>query len=148
MNFDLSSVWRMVSGALGANHPIRLAVGCALSCFVRVLILVLARSFPEQPALQALDGLSIIWYLIIFTPMMFVSIVFGRGGAPENVVTQINTLDALISKGGFSPGQKTLMWRSLTDKYLTALKPDFSTSAPKLDDLYSQVEKETRLDPP
>lgn len=147
MNYDLSSLWRMITSTFATNYPMRLAIGVALACFVQTVVHVLARTFPDDPALQALDEFATIWYLIIFTPLMYLPVILGKEGAPESVVTQINTIKALISEGDFGTVQRIMIWRSLTDKYLAALQPDLSRP-PKLRDLYHEAANEIHPDPP
>jgi hypothetical protein len=75
-------------------------------------------------------------YLLI-TPLFFSTIIFRRSGAPESAIHQVNTVQLLIDKGGFTNAQRQLIWRSLIEKYLRAIEPDISKEA-KLSELIKE----------
>jgi hypothetical protein len=141
MNFDISGLWRIITGAVGTNYPMRLGIGIAFACLSQTVVRVLARINPDVVVWQTLNDLGTIWYLIIITPLMFLTVVFGKRGAPEGAVQQINTIRALIAEGNFSSAQRVMIWRSLVEKYLNALQPDLS-SAPRLKPMFDEVSKD------
>ncbi|WP_315804368.1 hypothetical protein [Bradyrhizobium sp. SZCCHNS3002] len=141
MNFDASATWRLITRAFGTNYPMRLAIGISLACLVHTVVRVFAKALPESNIWQALNEFGTTWYILIIAPLLFVSIVFGKQGAPEGAIQQINTIKALISEGGFNSSQRVMIWRSIVDKYLTALRPDL-WGKPDLGRIFDEVKND------
>jgi hypothetical protein len=119
----------------------RLYFGVACGTLVKMAVTVLATTYAGQLVWQTLESFSLIWYLLVAIPLFFGPMAFGRKGAPESVAQQVNTIQLLMSQAGFSKAQAQLIWKSLIDKYIKAMQPDFSRG-PKLVDLYRETAKE------
>jgi hypothetical protein len=142
LNFDgLSAFWRFLVTSLGTLFPVRLALGVAVGFGAKTGVHVLAETTAEK-SWVALDEFSSIWFILILTPWLFVPIIFGRKGAPESAVHHINTVELLIARSGLSPHQRTMIWRSLIEKYLNAVQPDLSRPSPALNALLDDAKKD------
>jgi hypothetical protein len=146
MNLDASAIWRVLTSSFGTNYPMRLGIGAAFSCLLKTLVHVMAKVHPTEVIWLTLDEFGAIWYIAAITPLAFVTIVFGKKGAPEGVIYQINMVRALIAEGNFAPYQRILFWRSLTEKYLAALQPDISRN-PSIRNLADETKEEFSIDP-
>jgi len=132
-----SSLLRLMTGALGAGYPTRLFVGISFGTICKMAVAALAAAYVSQPLLHALDQFALYLYIVAVTPLLFVPIMFGRKGAPDSAVQQVNTVRLLIAEAGFTRGQAQFIWRSLIDKYIRAAQVDLSRP-PKVVDLYKE----------
>lgn len=140
---DLSGFWRYLVTSLGTLFPVRLALGIAIGFAIKTCIHVLAETGADK-SWVAFDEFNSIWYIVVVAPWLFVPIIFGRRGAPESTVHHINTVDLLIARSGLSPHQKSLIWRSLIEKYLNAVQPDLSRPSPALSALLDEAKKDAQ----
>jgi hypothetical protein len=139
----ISTFLRLLTNGLGAGHPIRLLCGVSLGLLARIAISVLAKLYPDNLFWATLNEYTAAWYVVIITPLLFISLVFGRRGALEAPIQQINTVRLLIEEGDFSIGQQRLFWRSLVEKYIKSIQPNLSRS-PSLTDFSGQAIDELR----
>jgi hypothetical protein len=136
-----SGLLRLMTSALGAAYPARLSVGISFGTICKMAVAALAAAYVGQPLLHALDQFALYLYIVAITPLLFIPIMFGRKGAPDSAVRQVNTVRLLIAEAGFTRGQTQLIWRSLIEKYIKAAQVDLSRP-PKVVDLYSETAKE------
>jgi hypothetical protein len=122
---DASLFVRLVFRFLGAHHPIRLTLGIAIGVLLKMAVGAMAAAY-EHPSLTYLGTWATYWYMLGCAPLMYATLLIGKRGAPETVVHQINTVDALLDRSGLSQESKKLVWRSLVTKYVEEAKPDLS----------------------
>lgn len=122
---ESSLLIRLVLRLLGAHHPIRLSVGIAIGVIAKMGVTTMAATY-QHPSLLALAGYPAWYYVIACAPLMYASLLVGKKGAPESIVHQINTVDALLDKSGLSATDKKFIWRSLINRYIEQAKPDLS----------------------
>lgn len=134
MSNGIPSFLRLLTKGLGSGHPIRLLCGVSFGLFVKIVISVLLKVYPENPVWMALNEYPAVWYVLVIAPLLFIPVVFGREGALEAAILQINTLKLLITEGGFSETQERLIWRSVVERYVNGIQPDLSRS-PSLTEL-------------
>ena len=140
---SISAFLRLLTSALGAGHPIRLLCGVSLGLLTRIAISVLTKLYPDNLFWAALNEYTSAWYVVIITPLLFMPLVFGRRGALEAPIQQINTIKLLIEEGDFSSSQQRLFWRSLVEKYIQSVQPNIASS-PSITNLSEQTVEELR----
>lgn len=126
----LTAFGKLLVGALGSGHPIRLMVGFSLGFLVKTIILVWAAINPSSTTLSALNELGPWWFILIVTPLLFIPLIWRRHGAPESVVHQANTLRMLLDESGMTAGQKQTFWNMLISRFVQSVLPDLKQSPP------------------
>lgn len=139
---------RLLFGAMGGGHPIRLFVGVSLSFALKFLVVILAGVYPESGPLKAVNELDLWFLILMITPLMFVPLIWGGSGAYESAVVHAKTLRKLIGEAKLTKIQERLIWLELINKYIQAVRPELSESADLkrvFDDVARQIEaQETR----
>ncbi len=121
---------RLVVGALGGGHPIRLLAGVSLSFIAKTMILLFAKMNPESVFWDALDQLSVLWIIVMVAPLLFIPVIWRRYGAPEAAIHQASTIRMLLEEAGIKGAQRQMFWHSFIDRYIKSLKPDLSEAPP------------------
>jgi hypothetical protein len=122
---ESSLILRLILRILGAHHPIRLAGGLAIAVIVKMLVGAVAAGWPH-PSLAYLGSYETWWYMIGCAPLLYLPLLIGKKGAPETVVHQINTVQALLDRAGLPRERQKLVWNALVSKYIEEAKPDLS----------------------
>jgi hypothetical protein len=79
--------------------------------------------------------------MIVCAPLTFLPLIFGKRNAPESVVHQINTIQAILDRSGLPRVAQQLVWRALINKYVDAAKPDLS-APPNLEAVFNETANE------
>lgn len=119
---DISGLWRILTKSLGALFPIRLAIGASLGTAAKIAIHTTSYSLPHSLTLGALDQFDAVWYLVVFVPLVFISVIFRKRGAPEDAIHEINTLEAVLNRREFTASQRTQYWKEVADTYVARMK--------------------------
>ncbi|WP_315782197.1 hypothetical protein [Bradyrhizobium sp. SZCCHNPS1003] len=135
---------RLVLGALGAAHPIRLAIGVAAGVILKIFLDGLAVSFPNILFLKAISAYQMYWFLIACSPLPFAPMLLGNRNAPESVVHKINTMQAILDRAKLSRVHEQMFWRTLLDKYVAAANTDLSRN-PDLGKLFDESKAEIQI---
>ena len=71
--------------------------------------MALAVAYIDQPFVHALKQFVLYLYTFAVTQLLFVPIMFGRKGAPDSAVRQVNAVRLLIARGWiYSRGKLSL----------------------------------------
>jgi hypothetical protein len=60
---------RLMVRSLGANHPIRLAIGISVGVLLKMIVDALAASFPFSEALRTFAGYQSVWFIAVCAPV-------------------------------------------------------------------------------
>lgn len=142
-----SFIVRTLLALVGANHPIRVGVAFGAGILTSIGANILSVSFPDSAAFLYLAHLNIMYFVAIWIAALFAPIVFGRHGAPESSVHQINTVHAIMERAEMSQANKLMFWRSFLEKYIIATRPDLSRK-PDVEKLAEETKQEINTDDP
>jgi len=101
MSDGISALLRLLIRAVGAGYPMRLVFGASGGAALKIVLTVAARHNPESAVWNAFNEFSVLWYVIIVTPLLFMPIIFGRRGALEQVAHHVDTLRLFIDQAKF-----------------------------------------------
>jgi hypothetical protein len=147
MNDSVVEMLRLVTSSLGSNYPLRVALGVSLGTFLKMLVHVLNLSLPTVGSFAALDEFAFYWFIVVATPLMFISVAFNRLGVPEKVLLQLNVVDAVVARAKFSASQKTLLYHAIANRYVHSLDPNLD-KPPDLEKIFADIRKDLGLDAP
>jgi hypothetical protein len=148
-SFVASQMIRLVTVALGGNYPMRLVLGLALGVFLKMVVHTVASSQlgGPQTVWSALDDFAMVYFMFVVAPLPFIPIIFSVRTAPEGISHQINTVRVLLDEEKATQERRAYVWRSLTNKYFSALTPDLR-QGPSLETLIPEAENDrAKIDP-
>jgi hypothetical protein len=121
---DISALLRQLLKVFGSTHPIRVGIGICLGFLIKIVWVLGVAYFPTSVLFKELNNLPVFYNCIVLVGLLMIPAAFGRRGAPEDASLQIRTIEALLDAGNFSSSHRRLIWHSLVQKYLEAVRPN------------------------
>jgi hypothetical protein len=143
---QISALFRLFTGALGGNYPIRLAIAVGLSAAVKIFAHVMTVASPDVDLWAALNAINMLYYTMAFGAFVFIPVLSTRRGIPEAAFHQLNILEEMMERGNIPAAQRRMIWTSLIGKYLAGITPTFSTP-PNLEKLLAEIRADDDIKP-
>jgi CTP:phosphocholine cytidylyltransferase-like protein len=124
MHDDDTAIMRQVLRRLFADHPLRVSLAFCGSIFLNVCIKI-GIQYYDYAWLKVLNDTATWEVWVIVAGAALLPILFGKGGTPELVKTQINAIENLIEAAHLPKYQAALVWKELIDRYIKSLSTDF-----------------------
>jgi hypothetical protein len=139
MHDDDTAISRQILKILGTNHPVRVGLGFCGATLVKIGVKI-GTQYYDYAWLRVLDETPTWQIWIVIAGLLILPIVFGKGIAPEDVQTQINTVQALIDAAKLPKARAALVWNGLIEKYIRSMEVDLQK--PKKIDLIAEAQNE------